>query len=104
MTLEDDVKPICVEGIELETAMERAHELSIYNKAEYRNYKLLRIIPPMYAALAGFSISTMNIVGIAGGLVLIAGAILVERKNIRNIQKEAVNLIAYDCWEKHRKI
>lgn len=101
MTLEDDVEPVCVEGIELEVAMERAHELSIYDKKEYRNYRVLRMVPAMYAAMAGFSISTMNMVGIASSLILLGGIVLAERKGIRKLQQEAVNLIAYDYWVKH---
>lgn len=105
MALDDklDPEPICVAGIEPESALDRAREMLLYTGADYLSYRSLRIIPASYAAIAGLAISTLTPVGIAGGLLLIAGIFLVERKGIRKVQKEATNFIAFDYWEKHRK-
>ena len=91
MTLEDDVEPVCVEGIEPELAVQRAYDAGLMAKSDCKAYSLMKFIPPAYFALGGFFLSCFTPVTILMSAMFLGLGALAEYKGVRSVENYVVS-------------
>lgn len=94
MALEDDIEPVCVEGIEAEAAIDRCRGLGCISKADYRMHWAGRKMPGLCFAFGGFLLPVGTPLFILLGAVEIAGGVYFEW-DIRKQQRDAVGFLEY---------
>lgn len=93
MTLEDDVEPVCVEGIETEAAMERLRDLNHISKGQYWGHIIAeRKAPALIFGIGCFLISFWNPLSVSLGVVEIAGFAYCDWR-LRKEQEMAVKFL-----------